>query len=83
MSPTVGNVHPEDEVSEDVGERDEEDPPDPPLPVGPPLAELDDREVESQPQREELDDLADGEQQQKQHATGIVGHPAAERNREG
>src|SRR3990172_5867094 len=82
MSPTVGNVPSQDEVAEDMGEGDEEQPPDPPLPVRPPLPQLDHREIESQGQREQLDNLSNREEQQKQHRTGIVGHPAAKRNRD-
>src|SRR3970282_279157 len=82
MPPTVGNVHPQDEVSENMGKRDEKQPPDPPLPVGSPLPQLDHREIESQGQREALDNMSNREEQQKQHRTGIVAHPAAKRNRD-
>ena len=81
MSPTVGNVASEYEVAEDVGERDEEKPPDPPLPVRPPLAQLDDGEVEGQHQRHELDGPPHREEENQEHATGIVGYPVVERNR--
>lgn len=80
MPKTEGNVASQREVAEEMGQRDEEEPPDPPFPVGSPVAELDDGQVERQRQREELDDLAYGYEERKKHCTGIVGYPAAGRN---
>lgn len=72
MPSIVGNVHPEDEVPEEVGQADEEKPPDPPFPVRPPFTQLDNREVERERQREKLDDLPDRDEERQQHAS-IVG----------
>ena len=68
----VGNVASQDEVAEDVGEPDEEEPPDPPLPVRPPLAELDDGQVQGQRQGDELDDLPHRKEENEEHAPSIV-----------
>lgn len=80
MLMTESNVASQCEVAKKMGQRDEKEPPDPPLPVGFPVAELDDGQVEREHQREELEDLAYGKEEQKKHCTGIVGHPGAGRN---
>ena len=66
---TEGNVTSQYEVANEVGERDEEQPPDPPLPVRLPLAQLDDGQVEREREGEEEDQRGPAGQEHEDHST--------------
>jgi hypothetical protein len=73
----VGTDTAKDEVTEEVGEDDERDPPDPDLPVRPVLAQLDHRKVDGERESQEQQRLRRrGEKPENQHAS-IVSHGPA------
>ena len=64
---SVDSVGPQEQVADEVGHEDEEQPPDPPRVVRLKLAELDDGEIEGEGERQEEEPGREAEHEEDQH----------------